>query len=248
MTALSPNPANSFDRLRECTSARIGLGRIGQALPTRPLLEFQLAHARARDAVHTPLDVARLQRVLSLPTVVVDSAARDRLAYLQDPRLGRTLRPNAPPLVRGDYDLALILADGLSAGAVHAHAAALTEALVKRLSTWTIAPVVIARQARVALGDVVGQALGARAVIVLIGERPGLSAADSLSAYLTWAPKAGRRDNERNCVSNIREAPGLSIDGAAETITRLMQKAHRLGFTGVDLKDRRLQDQIAEPD
>jgi len=202
------------------------------------MLAFQLAHARARDAVHTPLDIDLIRAALGRPSIVVDSAASDRATYLQNPDLGRRLDASASPLAPGDYDVAVVLADGLSATAVHAHGPALVAALTARLGDWRIAPIVIARQARVAIGDPIGTALGARAVVVLIGERPGLSAADSLGAYLTFDPKPGRRDSERNCVSNIRAPGGLAPDQAADKIVWLLREAKRLGFGGVDLKDR----------
>ena len=231
-------PRDPFAALRQATPARIGLGRAGQGLPTAPMLAFQLAHARACDAVHAALDVPGLQADLALPSLAVDSAAPDRSAYLKDPGLGRRLGPLTAPLPAGDQDLAIVIGDGLSAVAVQAHAAGVVQALLGRLPDWRIAPIVIARQARVALGDEIGHALGARAVVMLIGERPGLSAADSLGAYLTFAPKPGRRDSERNCVSNIRDPGGLTPDQAADKIVWLLREARRLGFSGVDLKDR----------
>lgn len=208
------------------------------------MLDFQLAHARARDAVHAALDVVRLQAEIPLPTLVVDSAAPDRAAYLQDPDLGRRLAEGAPPLPRGDHDLALVIADGLSAPAVQAHAAPLVQALSTRLPGWSLAPVVIACGGRVAIGDPIGEALGARIVAVLIGERPGLSASDSLGVYVTWGPRPGRRDSERNCLSNIRSPGGLSADQAADRLAWLLGEIRRLGFSGVNLKDRQdaLQD------
>jgi ethanolamine ammonia-lyase small subunit len=227
-----------FVALRQATAARVGLGRAGQGLPTAPMLAFQLAHARAQDAVHAGLDVEAVQAALDRPSIVADSAAPDRAAYLQNPDLGRRLNPESDSLARGDYDLAIVLADGLSAIAVQAHGPAVAAALAVRLADWRLAPLVIARQARVAIGDPIGEALGAKLVVVLIGERPGLSAADSLGAYLTWDPKRGRRDSERNCVSNIRQPGGLSPDQAADKIVWLLREARRLGFTGVDLKDR----------
>ena len=165
-------PPDPFDILRRATPARVGLGRAGQSMPTAPVLAFQLAHARARDAVHAPFEVERLANAIARPSIVVRSAAPDRAAYLMDPELGRRLAADAPPLTGGEFDLALVLADGLSPLAVHAHAPELVRRLRERLSDWTIAPVVIARQARVAIGDPIGQALGARAVVVLLGERP----------------------------------------------------------------------------
>ena len=230
--------ADPFEILRRATPARVGLGRTGQGLPTAPMLAFQLAHARARDAVHAALDVEALRASLDAPAILIDSAAPDRATYLNEPDLGRRLDPATPPLPRGDHDLAIFIGDGLSATAVQAHAAAVVTALRARLSGWGIAPLVIARQARVAIGDPIGEALGAKAVVVVIGERPGLSAADSLGAYITWAPRTGRRDSERNCVSNIRAPGGLSPQQAADKIAWLLQEARRIGLTGVELKDR----------
>jgi ethanolamine ammonia-lyase small subunit len=231
-------PADIFQSLRGATTARIGLGRAGQGLPTAPMLAFQLAHARAQDAVHAGLDVDRLRSEIERPTILVESAAPDRSAYLRRPDLGRRLGAHDLSLSRGGYDLALVVADGLSATAVHAHGPALIRALAGRLSDWTLAPVVIARQARVAIGDPIGEALGASMVVVVIGERPGLSAVDSLSAYVTIDPRPGRRDSERNCVSNIRESDGLAPSRAADKIVWLLREARRLGLTGVALKDR----------
>jgi len=243
-----PAPGQALDpfaTLRPSTSARIGLGRAGQGLPTAPMLAFQWAHAKARDAVHAELDVDRIRAAVSMPAIVVRSAAPDRRTYLHRPDLGRRLEAadlaRSPDLARskGDYDLALVLADGLSAHAAHAHGPALIQALTALLPDWSLAPLVIALQARVALGDPIAEALGAKAVVVIIGERPGLSAADSLSAYLTLDPRPGRRDSDRNCVSNIRTPGGLDPTEAAQTIAWLLREAKRLGFTGVALKDRR---------
>lgn len=231
-------PADPFAELRARTPARIGLGRVGQALPTAPMLDFQLAHARARDAVYAALDVERLRAAIAGPTIALASAALDRATYLQDPDLGRRLAVGAPPLEKGSYDLALVVADGLSATAVHAWAPPVVAEIRQRLAGWSLAPVVVATQGRVAIGDPIGEDLGARSVVVLIGERPGLSANDNLSAYLTWDPQRGRRDHERNCVSNIRSPGGLSPTEAADRIVWLLREAARLGFTGVALKDR----------
>jgi ethanolamine ammonia-lyase small subunit len=238
-----PDPLGA---LRRATPARVGLGRVGQGLPTAPLLAFQLAHARAIDAVHARFEVDQLAAAIDRPTIVVHSAAPDRAAYLKDPGLGRRLDPRSSALPSGDFDVAFVVADGLSVAAVHAHAPAVIQRLGERLAGWTIAPVVIVRQGRVAIGDPIGQALGARIVVVLIGERPGLSAADSLGAYITWDPKTGRRDNERNCVSNIHSPDGLSHDQAADRIMWLVSEAARLGFTGVDLKERSGAGQIGQ--
>jgi ethanolamine ammonia-lyase small subunit len=233
--------------LRAATPARVGLGRSGAGLPTRALLDVQLAHARARDAVQAQLDAPALAAALALPSLEVASAAPDRATFLMNPDLGRRLGPGGERLARTEPDLALVIADGLSATAVQVHAPPLVAALVPRLKGWSLGPAVIARQGRVALGDAVGEALGARAVLVLIGERPGLSAADSLGAYLTWAPRTGRRDHERNCVSNIRDPGGLTPEAAAAKLAWLLTEARRLGFSGVDLKDRQEVTPLAAP-
>ena len=223
------------DRLRRFTTARVSLGRIGSALPTSAVLEFQLAHARSRDAVHASLDEDAIRASLDGQTVVsVASEAGDRLTYLMRPDLGRRLRPDdRERLCRERSQLAIVLADGLSATAVGTHGPALAKALIARGAGWGIGPAVIARQARVALGDDIGEALGADLVVVLIGERPGLSAADSLGAYLTWKPAPGRLDGERNCVSNIRPPHGLGIEDAADEIMRIADRARLMGCTGV---------------
>jgi ethanolamine ammonia-lyase small subunit len=227
--------ADPWAVLRAATRARVALGRAGDALPTSRELEFRAAHAAARDAVHTPLDAGLLRTALG-DVLEVHSAAPDRATYLQRPDLGRQLAAGTV-LPRAAADLAVVVADGLSPLAVHAHAAALTAALLKRLPGWSVAPVVLAHQARVALGDAIGAALGVRAVVVVIGERPGLSAADSLGAYLTWEPRPGRSDAERNCVSNIRPPHGLGYAQAADTIVALLVGARALGASGVALKD-----------
>ncbi|KQY27458.1 ethanolamine ammonia-lyase [Caulobacter sp. Root487D2Y] len=239
---VTPDP---WTALRRHTPARIALGRTGSSLPTSEVLGFALAHAQARDAVHAPFAAeatAAAIEALGPQTVIVDSAAPDRATYLRRPDLGRTLsdagRAALVARTRGACDLAIVIADGLSSTAVHAHAAPLVEALLPAVEEagWRLAPVVVARQARVALGDVVGELLGARLVILLVGERPGLSSPDSLGAYITFAPKVGRSDAERNCVSNIR-AEGLSYPAAAFKLAWHAREALRLGLTGVALKD-----------
>lgn len=223
--------------LRGATRARVALGRAGDALPTARELEFRLAHAVARDAVHTALDPAAVRAGLDGVSVLeVHSAAADRAEYLQRPDLGRRLAPGSS-LPRALADVAIVLADGLSPRAVHEHGAGLTTALLDRLTGWSVAPVVLATQARVALGDEIGAALGARVVVVLIGERPGLSSADSLGVYLTWDPRPGRVDSERNCVSNVRPPHGLGYAEAADVVVRLLGAARELGASGVALKD-----------
>lgn len=236
-----PMPPGPFDRLREATQARIGLGRSGNALPTAALLEFQLAHARARDAVHAALDVELIADQLGVEHIMaVRSQAVDRASFLQQPDLGRWLDPSSRAHLRpGSFDAVFVLADGLSATAVHAHGVALYREAIGRLSDWKIAPPVAAQQARVALGDDIGEALGARLAVMLIGERPGLSASDSLGVYLTWEPQRGRRDSERNCISNIRPPHGMSYPDAADLLAWLMREARARHLTGVALKDDR---------
>lgn len=225
-------------RLRDYTMARVELGRAGASLPTRALLEFQLAHARARDAVHLPLAVRSLIAELKRPLITLASAARDRDEYLRRPDLGRRLSEDSRGRLanlRGDYDAAFVIADGLSALAVHRHAVPLLQLLLRDLD-WRIAPVAIVEQGRVAIGDEIGELLGARMIVVLIGERPGLSSPDSLGAYLTWQPRPGRTDAERNCISNIR-AEGLSYSAAAHKLRFLMNESRRLKLSGVRLKE-----------
>jgi ethanolamine ammonia-lyase small subunit len=259
-----PGSDDPWAVLRSATRARVALGRAGDALPTARELEFRAAHAAARDAVHQPLDPAVVRAALdpaldstaldsalggtaldsalegtALPgreLLEVHSAAPDRATYLQRPDLGRQLAEGTS-LPRVDADLAVVIADGLSPRAVHEHAAGLVTALLERLPGWSVAPLVLAHQARVALGDAVGEALGARAVVVLVGERPGLSSADSLGVYLTWEPRRGRVDAERNCVSNVRPPHGLSYAQAADTVAALLGAARELGASGVVLKD-----------
>lgn len=233
--------------LRAHTAARLALGRAGTAIPTRALLDFGLAHAQARDAVHLPLDGDALaQRLAGLggTTLQVASRAPDRATYLLRPDLGRRLCDGDAERLRalekeghGDPDLLLVVADGLSALAVERHAVPLVEAIAGTApANWRIGPVVVATHARVALGDEVGALLGARLVAVLIGERPGLSSPDSLGIYLTWHPRVGRSDAERNCISNVRPE-GLAPQAAAARLWWLCQAARQRGLTGVDLKD-----------
>ncbi len=245
----APSPASSpalaphdpFARLRSSTPARIGLGRFGHGLPTAALLEFQLAHARARDAVHECFAPDKLAAGLgSRNSLIVRSQAPDRQTYLQRPDLGRRLlEADAQRLTTSvdECEVVFVIADGLSAPAAHTHAVPLLHTLLPKLGDWRVGPVVMACQARVALGDEIGTRLGATLVVVLIGERPGLSAPDSLGAYLTWKPGPGRQDSERNCISNIRPPTGLSYDQAANRLAWLMSAARVQKLTGVTLKD-----------
>jgi len=245
-----PSPLDPWAALRRTTRARIGLGRIGDALPLNAVLDFQLAHARARDAVHAPLDTNAVTQALdaaplmaSLGQTRVTSAAVDRPTYLRRPDLGRQLAPACRSALRrlghdGGWDAVFVVADGLSSVGAQRHAVPLLEACLGRLAGWSIAPVVVATQARVALGDEIGEALGARMCVMLIGERPGLTVSDNLGVYLTYAPRPGRRDSERNCISNIHH-DGLSYNAASDLLAWLMGESRRRKLTGVDLKDHR---------
>ena len=235
--------------LRALTRARVALDRTGSSLTTRHALEFSLAHAQARDAVHSALAVPSLLAALrerSLPAIAVRSAAPSRAEYLRRPDLGRSLAPASAALLANQSaignrqsttsSIVLILADGLSALATERHALFVLDALLPLLDqTWRIAPIVIAEQARVALADEIGQTLHADATAILIGERPGLSSPDSLGAYITWAPRPGRTDAERNCISNIR-SEGLDYAAAAARIAWTLTEGRRLGLTGVALR------------
>ncbi|HST82239.1 MAG TPA: ethanolamine ammonia-lyase subunit EutC [Kineosporiaceae bacterium] len=252
LTDSSPSasePAPDFwTDLRRSTQSRIGLGRVGDAMPTGQVLEFRQAHAIARDAVHDPLDVAALvlqvaELGLGEPAVVA-SRASGRAEYLRRPDLGR-LPADLSSLPSSTADVGVVLCDGLSALAVQKHGAAMLAALIRALpAELTLAAPVIATQARVALGDHIGAALGVRTLIVLIGERPGLSVADSLGVYLTHRPEPGRTDADRNCVSNIHPPEGLGYAAAATVVASLVAGARVLGRSGVDLKDSSRQDEI----
>lgn len=233
--------------LRQFTAARIALGRAGVSQPTAAQLDFQMAHAQARDAVHRELDAAALAAALTAlpgmaPALLLHSAAPDRATYLQRPDLGRRLddasRAALGAAPRAPGDIAFVIADGLSALAIEQNVAPFLAVLLARLAQddWTIAPPVIVREGRVAVGDEVAQLLGARVVVVLVGERPGLSSPDSMGLYLTWAPRVGLLDASRNCISNVRPA-GLSYADAAHTLHYLLSEARRRGLSGVALKD-----------
>jgi len=224
--------------LRDFTPARVGLGRTGHSLPTAELLRFQLDHARARDAVYEELDPPSL----GLPHLLLRSAAPDRATYLRRPDLGRRLsEPSRALLAKGDYDAAFVIADGLSARAVHCHAVPLLEALRGLLAAedWKLAPLTVVLEGRVAIGDEIGELLGARLVAILIGERPGLTSPDSLGIYLTWAPRPGRTDAERNCISNVR-TEGISYTQAAHHLHFLMREARVRKLSGVGLAQKSL--------
>jgi ethanolamine ammonia-lyase small subunit len=237
-------PERRFDPwapLRTTTQARIGLGRAGMSLPTAAVLELQVALAAARDAVHLPLDTAPILSGLAGlglgEPILLTSQAPDRAAYLRRPDWGRV--PASVAVLPDDgWDVGLVIADGLSSKAVSEHALPMVQALVAALDPeLSVAPPVVVTQARVAIADHIGAAMKLGAVIVLVGERPGLSVADSLGIYLTYAPQPGRNDAERNCISNVHPPEGLGYAAAAATAARLLRGARELGRSGVDLKD-----------
>ena len=249
VTSTSPAvTADPWEELRRLTSARIALGRAGTSLPTTAQLDFQFAHAQARDAVHLPFDHQGIRDQLTArerDSLLLHSAAEDRYIYLQRPDLGRRLSNESASRLDeyavqhpGGCDLAVVVADGLSALAVQRH----TEPFLGRLEKqalaegWTLSPVVLVQQGRVAIADEVAERLGARMVVILIGERPGLSSPDSLGLYFTYAPKVGLTDAARNCISNIR-LEGLSYGMAAHRLMYLMREACRRQLSGVSLKD-----------
>ena len=272
---VSPQP---WDGLRRFTDARIALGRAGHSLPTAAHLQFQLAHAQARDAVHVPLDTGTVTQgvqSLGLQTLSLHSAAADRAVYLRRPDLGRRLDEASIRVLQmwrtqeaqeihsavsdaadaanasnaadstdstdaaDAADVSLVLADGLSAPAIHSHAVEFLQCLLPHLQgdarPWRMTPVCVVEQGRVAIGDAIAEHLQARLVVVLIGERPGLSSPDSMGIYMTWAPHVGCTDAQRNCISNVRSA-GLAPNAAALQLHQLMNQAHSLELSGVALK------------
>jgi len=252
-----PVTTNPWAVLRQFTDARIALGRAGVSLPTAAHLDFQLAHAQARDAVHLVLDTTTLAQTLDAalpnpvaPCLTLHSAAADRQLYLQRPDLGRQLdgasrerlsalpRPASEPPSARPYDVAFVVVDGLSALGIAQNAAPFLTQLQERIAPahWSIAPICIVEQGRVAVGDEVAELLGAKAVVVLIGERPGLSSPDSMGLYLTWQPRVGLTDANRNCISNVRPA-GLRYEDAAYKLHYLLTQAHQRQLSGVNLKD-----------
>jgi ethanolamine ammonia-lyase small subunit len=245
---LSGASENPWQQLRNLTPARIALGRAGTSMPTRAQLDFQFAHAQARDAVHLPFDHAALAASLAhqhRQSLLLHSAAKDRDTYLQRPDLGRRLSHESAELLGqhrennpDGYDLAIVVADGLSALAVHRHALPMLERIEEQAAAegWSLAPVTLVSQGRVAVADEVAELLDARMVVILIGERPGLSSPDSLGLYFTYAPKIGLTDAYRNCISNVR-LEGLSYAMASHRLLYLMREACRRQLSGVNLKD-----------
>ncbi|RXJ81695.1 ethanolamine ammonia-lyase subunit EutC [Arcobacter sp. F2176] len=267
---------NPWSVLREYTDARIGLGRSGVSLPTSHLLEFQLAHAQAQDAVHLPLDVDYIFEQINNTSfnvnivtsnrtnkellqkghkaILLHSEAKDRIEYLQRPDLGRKLNQKSHNILKDTvsvetrpYDLAIVIVDGLSSLAIKENAINFIDKLCQALSQdkqeWSIAPFTVVQQGRVAIGDEVGMLLNAKATLVLIGERPGLSSPDSLGLYLTWDAQVGLTDASRNCISNVR-LDGLSYAEAVKKTIYLLKESRRLELSGVNLKDRTTNDEI----
>ena len=242
------NVDNPWLELRRLTPARIALGRTGTSMPTGAQLDFQFAHAQARDAVHLPFDHAGLSSQLAergRDSLLLHSAAVDRHSYLQRPELGRRLSDESVQALRdyaeanpGGVDLAVVVADGLSALAVHKHTLPFLTRMEEQTHAegWSLSPVILVEQGRVAVADEVGQLLGAKMVVILIGERPGLSSPDSLGLYFTYNPKVGLTDAYRNCISNVR-LEGLSYGMAAHRLLYLMREACRRQLSGVNLKD-----------
>lgn len=242
------DPQNPLLELRRLTPARIALGRTGTSMPTSAQLDFQYAHAQARDAVHLPFDSAGLSSQLAergRASLLLHSAATDRNSYLQRPDLGRKLSDESTQILRdyalanpGGVDLAIVVADGLSALAVHRHTLPFLARMEDQIVNdgWSVSPVILVEQGRVAVADEIGELLGAKMVVILIGERPGLSSPDSLGLYFTYNPKVGLTDAYRNCISNVR-LEGLSYGMAAHRLLYLMREACRRQLSGVNLKD-----------
>ncbi|WP_119740861.1 ethanolamine ammonia-lyase subunit EutC [Pseudomonas sp. Larv2_ips] len=241
-------PDNPWLELRRLTPARIALGRTGTSIPTSAQLDFQFAHAQARDAVHLPFDHEGLSSQMAergRESLLLHSAAVDRHMYLQRPDLGRRLSDESAQSLRdyaaanpGGVDLAVVVADGLSALAVHKHTLPFLTRMEEQTHAegWSLSPVILVEQGRVAVADEIGQLLGAKMVVILIGERPGLSSPDSLGLYFTYNPKVGLTDAYRNCISNVR-LEGLSYGMAAHRLLYLMKEACRRQLSGVNLKD-----------
>ena len=251
-TQIEPVQLDAWQQLKQFTDARIALGRAGCSIPTRANLEFQYAHAQAKDAVHQQLDLQQLSKQLkNYPHVHVHSQAVDKATYLKRPDLGRLLDQSSiqqlQQVTRADaHDVLIVIGDGLSARAIEANAVALVEHLIEACQTqgWSVAPLVIASHARVALGDQVAEILNVPMLVMLIGERPGLSSPDSMGIYYTWQAKIGSLDAQRNCISNVRSA-GLSVPMATQRLMALMRESKRQGISGVALKDQHRNEEVS---
>lgn len=239
---------DDWEKLKQFTDARIAIGRAGCSIPTKAMLEFQLAHAQARDAVYQPLDNEQIQQRLNqlgLESLMVHSQASDKEEYLKRPDLGRLLSEESKIMLldyansnSDDYDICIVIGDGLSALAIEENAVAFIQSIQEQVKAmqWKLAPIIIAEGSRVALGDEVAERLKAKMLVMLIGERPGLSSPDSMGIYYTWEAKSGCLDSKRNCISNVRSA-GLSYLIATQRLMHLMQKSFELKLSGVNLKD-----------
>jgi len=236
---------DSWEGLKAFTNARIALGRTGVATPLKEVLDFRMCHAHARDAVYSVLKAEELEETLQqfqIQVIMVNSNANNRAVYLQRPDYGRKLNEASAKNLKNESsysaDVVIIIADGLSATAINEHAVHVVKKLIPFLkqSVLTIAPIVIAKQARVAIADEIGSILNAKLSLILIGERPGLSSPDSMGAYITYQPSPGKTDESRNCISNIRPE-GLSYDLAAEKIAKLINASLQLKLSGISLKD-----------
>ncbi|RCW96995.1 ethanolamine ammonia-lyase subunit EutC [Marinomonas foliarum] len=258
-----PVTENAWSKLNAFTDARVGLGRSGISVPTKHLLAFQLAHAQAIDAVHTQLDSGALSKALleqdwakdwtkNCPPLMLHSRATDRATYLQRPDYGRRLDEESANKLdehrastTQDYDLAIVVVDGLSSLAIEQNTLPFLQALASHINDWKLTPICFVKQGRVAIGDDICERLNAKCVLVLIGERPGLSSPDSLGLYLTWGGKVGFTDAYRNCISNVRPA-GLVYQEAARKAFYLLNEARTLKLSGVKLKDRSDDDLIMD--
>lgn len=242
MSEISHFTEDYWQSLKQYTSARIALGRAGGSLSTAEQLRLFRAHARARDAVHAAMNHETLQQALAqyhLPVLALQTQAGSRQEFLLRPDRGRKLSPDSLKTLqtqRGAYDISLIIGDGLSARAIQAHVAGLFSALMPKLQQYQLAPICLVQQARVAISDEIGEALNSRLSVIFIGERPGLSAAESLGIYLTYAPRQGKTDETRNCISNVRPE-GMPYAVAADKLSYLIQESFRRKLSGVKLKD-----------
>ncbi|QIO08737.1 ethanolamine ammonia-lyase subunit EutC [Acinetobacter lanii] len=246
---------DAWEKLKQFTDARIAIGRAGCSIPTKAMLEFQLAHAQARDAVYQELDTETLQHKLQsigLDSLLVQSQAQDKQEYLKRPDFGRLLNEESQQTLHNfnygkanQYDVCIVIGDGLSALAIEENALAFIHSLKSQIEyeQWSLAPVVIATGSRVALGDEVAERLNTKMLVMLIGERPGLSSPDSMGIYYTWQAKSGCLDSKRNCISNVRPA-GLSIPIATQRLMNLMRQSNKLGYSGVNLKDEHEIEQV----
>ncbi len=243
--------------LKEFTKARIALGRCGSSIPTHELLDFRMAHAKAIDAVHIPLDcesiASRLESDFKEKVLIVHSAAKGRSEYLKRPDLGRILSEESSDRIKSlpkkaEYDISVVIADGLSATAIEKNVIPFCGILIPELKKqYSLAPIVIAQQGRVAIGDSVSELFHAKMVILLVGERPGLKSPDSMGIYMTYNPFYGITEDKRNCISNVREH-GLSYPMASFKLLYLLEESFKRRISGVNLKDEQPLDSLGDAD